>query len=93
MALSGINGTEALGPVKARFPSVGKCQGGKVGMGGWEGHHSHRSRRRGDWIGGFGRENWERRQHLKCKYIKYPIKKIRFESRCYYLLGPIFFIY
>lgn len=28
----------------------------------------------GEWDGGFQRENWERRQHLKYKYIKYPIK-------------------
>ena len=26
-------GGEALGPVKAQFPSVGECQGGEVGVG------------------------------------------------------------
>jgi hypothetical protein len=30
-------GGEALGPVKAWFPSVGECQGGEVGVGGWVG--------------------------------------------------------
>jgi hypothetical protein len=33
---------EALGPVKTRCPSVGECQGGEAGVGGW-----------GDEIGGF----------------------------------------
>jgi hypothetical protein len=28
---------EVLGPVKARCLSVGECQGGEVGMGGWVG--------------------------------------------------------
>ena len=28
-------GGEALGPVKALCPSVGECQGGEVGVGGW----------------------------------------------------------
>ena len=37
MALSGIMGGEALGPVKARCTSVGECQGGEVGVGGWVG--------------------------------------------------------
>jgi hypothetical protein len=27
-------GGEAIGPVKAWFPSVGECQGSKVGVGG-----------------------------------------------------------
>jgi hypothetical protein len=39
-------GGEALGPVKAQCPSVGGCQGGEVGVGGWLGEHPHRSRRR-----------------------------------------------
>ena len=29
------------------MPSVGECQGGEVGMGGWVGEHPHRSRDRG----------------------------------------------
>ena len=28
-------GREALGSVKAQCPSVGECQGGAVGVGGW----------------------------------------------------------
>ena len=28
-------GAEVLGPVKFQCPSVGKCQGGEVGLGGW----------------------------------------------------------
>jgi hypothetical protein len=28
-------GAEALGPVKAQFPSVGECQGSEVGVGEW----------------------------------------------------------
>jgi len=38
VALLGTNGGEALGPVKVEHPpapSVGKCQGGKEGRGGW----------------------------------------------------------
>ena len=30
-------GGEAFGPVKARFPNVGDCQGGEAGVDGWEG--------------------------------------------------------
>jgi hypothetical protein len=29
-------GGEALCTVKAQYPSVGECQGGEAGMGGWE---------------------------------------------------------
>jgi hypothetical protein len=29
-------GVEALGPMKARCPSIGECQGGKAGVSGWE---------------------------------------------------------
>ena len=47
---------EALGPVKARFSSVGEYKCGKVGVGGWEGEHPHRSRWRGDGIGSSGGE-------------------------------------
>jgi hypothetical protein len=28
-------GEVALGPEGVRYPSVGECQGGKVGVGGW----------------------------------------------------------
>jgi hypothetical protein len=34
-------------------PSVGECQGRKVGVGGWVGEYPHRGRGRGDRIGGF----------------------------------------
>jgi hypothetical protein len=44
---------EALGPVKTQCHSVGECQGGEVGVSGWE-------RGREDGIGGFWRGNWER---------------------------------
>ena len=38
-------GGEALGPVKAGCPSVGKCEGRRVLVdGGWGGENSHRSR-------------------------------------------------
>ena len=30
-------GGTALGPEGVRYPSVGECQGGKVGVGGWVG--------------------------------------------------------
>jgi hypothetical protein len=53
-------GGEALGPVKARCPSVRECQGGEVGVGGWVGEHPHRSRGREDGIGGFQRGNLEK---------------------------------
>lgn len=41
-------GGEVLGAVKARFLSVGECQGLEVGVGGGEGEHPHRSRGRSD---------------------------------------------
>jgi hypothetical protein len=44
-------GSEALGPVKAQFSSVGKCQGSEVGVGKWEVEQVHRSREREDGIG------------------------------------------
>jgi hypothetical protein len=44
-------GEEALGPVKARFPSVGECQGGEVRVGGWGKEHHPRIRVRRDWMG------------------------------------------
>jgi hypothetical protein len=36
-----------------RCPSVGECEGGEEGVGGWVGEHPHRSRGRGDGIGRF----------------------------------------
>ena len=54
-------GGEALDPVKAQCPSVGECQGGEAGVGGWVEEHPYRGRIRGDRIGGLQRENWERR--------------------------------
>ena len=53
-------GREALGPVKARCPSIGKFEGGEVGVGGWVGENPHRSRGKGDGIGSFWRGNQER---------------------------------
>jgi len=53
MALSGISRRrEAFGPVKARFPRVEKCQDVEVGVGRWEGEHTHRSREKGNGRGG-----------------------------------------
>jgi len=49
----------ALSPEKARFPSVGKCQGRRWE---WVGEHPHRSRGRKDGIGVFQRGNQERRE-------------------------------
>jgi len=40
-------GGEAFGPIEARCPSVGECQGGEVGVSGWVGVHPHRSREKG----------------------------------------------
>jgi hypothetical protein len=53
-------GGEALGPVKARCPSVRECQGLEVGVGGWVRKHPYRSRRSIDEIGVFQRGNRER---------------------------------
>ena len=47
-------GGEALGPVKARCPSIGECQVREAGVGRLV------SRGRGDGIGGFWWENQER---------------------------------
>jgi hypothetical protein len=47
-------GGEALGPEKARCPSVGECQDREAGVDGLV------SRRRGDGIGGFQRGDQER---------------------------------
>jgi hypothetical protein len=54
-------GGEALGPGKVRCPSVGECQCGEGGAGGWVVvEHPHRSRGEGG-IEGFQRGNQERR--------------------------------
>jgi hypothetical protein len=45
-------GEEALGSVRAQCPSVRECKGGEAGVGRWVRAHPHRSRRRGDGIGG-----------------------------------------
>jgi len=39
-------GGEALGHVKSHFLRVGECQGGEVGVSGWQGKHHHRGRGR-----------------------------------------------
>jgi hypothetical protein len=52
-------GGEALGPIKARCPSVEECQGWEVGVGGWVEEHLHRSWGRGDGIEGFWRGDQE----------------------------------
>jgi hypothetical protein len=44
-------GGKALGPVKARCPSVGECQGKEAGVDGWVGEYPNRSRGRVDRIG------------------------------------------
>ena len=58
---------EALRPEGIPCPSVGECQRGKVGVGGWVGEHPHRSRGREDRIGGFLRVDLERGNILNCK--------------------------
>ena len=52
-------GEEVLGPVKARCPSFGDCEGKEVGLGELVETHPYKSRRRRDRIWGFWRENWE----------------------------------
>ena len=42
-------GGEALGPVMTRYPNVGECQGGQVGVGRWVGEHPQRNRERRGW--------------------------------------------
>jgi hypothetical protein len=54
-------GGEALCPMKAVCPSVGECQGHKVGVGGLL------SRGRGYVESVFWRGNQKRGYHLKCK--------------------------
>jgi hypothetical protein len=46
-------GGEDLHPVKAQCPSVEKCLGGEVGVGGWVVEHPLRSVGRGDRVGIF----------------------------------------
>ena len=53
-------GREVLGPVKAGYPSVWEWQDKEVSVGGWMGEYHHRSRGKGDVIGGFQRGNLER---------------------------------
>jgi hypothetical protein len=55
-----LMGGEALAPVKAQCSTVGECQGGKKGVGGWGGEHPHRNRERREGIGSFQRGNQER---------------------------------
>ena len=52
--------------------------------------HPHRSRVRGDGIGGLQRGNQERGQHLKCKQIKYPIKnnEVEIEALIFEIIAP-----
>jgi hypothetical protein len=58
-------GGEALDPVKVRCPSVvGNARAGRFECGG---EHPHRSKGRGNGIGGFQRGNQERVKHLTCK--------------------------
>jgi hypothetical protein len=54
MALLDISGRRDPWSCEGLVPSVGKCQGRKVGVGRRVGAHPHRSRRRGDRIGAFG---------------------------------------
>jgi len=49
-------GGEALGPVKAFFPSIEECQGVEEGVHGWEGEHSHRKKGKG--MGKGGNQEW-----------------------------------
>jgi hypothetical protein len=46
-------GPEALGPVKAWYPSVEEFYGGEERVGRWVGEHLHSSRVSGGWDGGF----------------------------------------
>ena len=52
MALGTSNGGEALGPEKAKQPSVGECQDREIGVGGLVSRG--RRERLGDfWVGGY----------------------------------------
>ena len=46
-------GGEALGAVKTGYPCVGEFEDREEEVGGWVEEHPHRSRGRGDRIGGF----------------------------------------
>jgi len=74
MELLASMGGEALGSVKACFSHGGECLGVEVGVGVWE-------REQGKGEAGM-REGPN--LHLKCKYIKYPIKKKKY----YLCLSP-----
>jgi hypothetical protein len=50
-------GGEALGYVKAIYPSVGECQSWEAGVGRCVLEHPHRSRGRGEGIRGFQSRN------------------------------------
>lgn len=64
-------GGEALGPVKAQCQSVGECQCGEAGVGGWVEKQSHRNRWREDGIGNFGRVG-NKNQKTREKIIEMP---------------------
>jgi hypothetical protein len=55
------------GPEGVRCPSLGECQGGRMGVGGRVGEHPHRGRGRWDGIGVFRRGDLEGGKYLKCK--------------------------
>jgi hypothetical protein len=52
-------GGEAHGPEGVQCSSVGECQGGRTGVGGWVGEHPHRGRKRGYRGGGSEGETWK----------------------------------
>jgi hypothetical protein len=66
-------GGEALRPEDVQCPSVGECQRGKTGVGGWVGEHPQRGWGGGGRGGGDGmgwasqRGDLESGKHLKCK--------------------------
>jgi len=57
-------GGEALGPVNAGFPSVGKCQGREAEVGGWVGKRPHRSRGEGRWDRGLAEDKPEKGDNI-----------------------------
>jgi hypothetical protein len=65
-------GGEALGPVKALYPSVGEFQGKEVGVGGWVEEHPQRGK--GERESGMGCRvcggvTRKGEYHLRCKGI------------------------
>jgi hypothetical protein len=64
--ISGRSGP-STGPERVQCSSVGKCQGRKMGVGGWVEKHPHRDSGRRDVVGWFQRGDLERKKHLKCK--------------------------